>query len=73
MHISAQYNKNVIGLFSSAELDGKWFPYGKNAYPIMKRIECEGCYYGCENNFQCMKNITVSDVLDTIKYNCNEL
>ena len=68
MHMSAQNNKRLIGLFSSAEMDGKWFPHGENARILMKRIKCEGCYYNCQNNFQCMADISVSDVVSAINH-----
>ncbi len=63
MHMAAQAGVKTIGIFSSAELNGKWFPYGKKAMVLMKKIECQGCYYkNCPNNFKCIKEIKPSDI-----------
>jgi len=67
MHMAAMADKKVITIFSSTELDGKWFPYGKNARVLMKPIKCEGCYYKpCRFNYQCIKNITPEEVAGKI-------
>ncbi len=57
MHMAALGGNKVIGIFSSAELFGKWFPYGDNSKTIMNGFECEGCYYNCSNDKLCMKAI----------------
>ncbi len=47
MHMAALAGKKVIAIFSAEELNGKWFPYGKNSKIFMKRKTwgCDGFYY----------------------------
>lgn len=68
MHMGALANKNVIAIFSATELNGKWFPYGKNAKVLMKSTGCEGCYYKkCSYTYKCIKEIKPEEVIDKIK------
>lgn len=62
MHMAALGGAKVIGIFSSAELYGKWFPYGNNSRAIMNSFECEGCYYKCSNDKRCIKAIKPESV-----------
>lgn len=62
MHLAALGGTNVIGIFSAAELNGKWFPYGRQCKILMKRVECEGCYYKCPNHYMCINAIKPEDV-----------
>jgi ADP-heptose:LPS heptosyltransferase len=62
MHMAALEGIKVIGIFSSAELYGKWFPYGDNSQVLMQHISCEGCYYTCKNNKECIKTIRPDDI-----------
>lgn len=62
LHLAALGGTNVIGIFSAAELNGKWFPYGKQCKILMKRVECEGCYYKCPNHYMCINAIKPKDV-----------
>lgn len=69
MHMAALGGNKVIGIFSSAELCGKWFPYGDNSKVIMNSFECEGCYYNCSNDKLCIKAIkpeSVKQQIDTL-------
>jgi len=67
MHMASQADTKTIGIFSSAELNGKWFPYGKNARAIMRTyIQCHGCYYKCRNNCLCIKDILPPEILEEI-------
>ncbi|MHC2995238.1 MAG: glycosyltransferase family 9 protein [Candidatus Atribacteria bacterium] len=67
MHMAALEGAKVIGIFSSAELNGKWFPYGNNCKVLMKSIDCEGCYYKCSNDKLCIKAIMPESVKSTIE------
>jgi ADP-heptose:LPS heptosyltransferase len=63
MHMAALGARKVIAIFSCAELYGKWFPYGNNASVMIKRSDCEGCYYTCGNDGRCIKEIKPHDIL----------
>lgn len=69
MHIAALAGKKVIAIFSSAELNGKWFPYSLSAKVLLKRNskKCDGFYY---RNFlgseQCINAIVAEDVIQEI-------
>ncbi|MBW2045868.1 MAG: glycosyltransferase family 9 protein [Deltaproteobacteria bacterium] len=62
MHMAALGGVKVIGIFSSAELNGKWFPYGQSSRVVMKNIDCGGCYYRCSNDKHCIKSIKPDSV-----------
>lgn len=64
MHMAALAGVKVIGIFSAAELNGKWFPYGRRAKVAIKRTKCETCYYRrCKYGFMCIKNIKPEEVI----------
>jgi ADP-heptose:LPS heptosyltransferase len=63
MHMASLAGVKVVGIFSSAELYGKWFAYGNEAISLYKHIDCEACYYKCNRDKECIKNITPEDVL----------
>lgn len=68
MHMAALAGVKTIAIFSAAELDGKWFPCGENAKLLMKRTECEGCYYKkCPYDFKCIKMNKPWEVIEIIK------
>lgn len=61
MHMAALTGIKVVAIFSSAELNGKWSPYGKNSKEIINRkvSECDGYYYKdyYRGKFNCHKRI----------------
>ncbi|MEK7555439.1 MAG: glycosyltransferase family 9 protein [Patescibacteria group bacterium] len=61
MHMAALAGIKVIAIFSPAELNGKWFPYGENSRVVIKREapECDGYYYKnyYKKTFNCHKRI----------------
>jgi len=67
MHMSSLAGIKVIAIFSATTLDGKWFPYGENSRVLIKRINCEGCYYRkCSCDYKCIKSITPPEVFEVI-------
>lgn len=69
MHMAALAGIKVATIFSPAELNGKWSPYGKNSKEIINRQapECDGYYYRdyYRKKFNCHKRIndvTVEEV-----------
>ncbi len=68
MHMASLVGKNVIAIFSATELNGKWFPYGKNSQVLMGKIKCEGCYYKpCPYDYKCIKDVNTEEVIENIK------
>jgi len=69
MHIASQAGVFTVGIFSSAELYGKWFPLGVRVKVLFpKNIECAGCYYkDCKNNYRCISSIKPEEVFAALK------
>lgn len=67
MHMAALGGVKVIAIFSAAELNGGWFPYGSQAKVILKKTECRGCYYRCKYGFMCIKNIKPEEVIELLE------
>ncbi len=68
MHIGcAAKNPYVIALFGQTNpiLTG---PYGNKYHIINKNLFCSPCYKECKYNYECMKAITVDDVLKIIDH-----
>lgn len=61
MHMAALARIKVVAIFSPAELNGKWFPYGENSRVLINRKapECDGYYYKnyYRKTFNCHKRI----------------
>ncbi|MBI2672921.1 glycosyltransferase family 9 protein [Candidatus Woesearchaeota archaeon] len=65
MHVAATFNKPVIALFG-AGIPDVWYPYTEKRTVIFKDDVCVSCLKAkCTNkiNMECMKAITVSDVI----------
>ncbi|MBI2633429.1 MAG: glycosyltransferase family 9 protein [Parcubacteria group bacterium] len=68
MHMGAFAGKKVIAIFSSAELNGKWFPYGldQNVSMFLKRLPCTCYYKKCPFDYKCIKLVTVDEIKNKI-------
>jgi len=69
MHIAAALNIHVFALFGPAN-PTRTGPYGSNHTIIRKDLECSPCYARkpCKtNNWRCMTDITVDNVLSIIR------
>ncbi len=70
MHISAALNKPTIALFGAGD-PLIWHPFSENSKAIYKNQVCTSCMkHKCSNKIQmeCMKDITVKDVLEAIHH-----
>ena len=70
-HVAAAFNKQVITLFGASNPD-VWHPYSKKGNVIYKNEKCTNCNKNfCfrigERKQECMKTITVKDVLNEVK------
>lgn len=67
MHMASMQNIPTIAIFSSAEFQGKWYPYGRETKVfINEAIPCAGCYYTKNCEYECIKSIKVEDVWDEV-------
>lgn len=68
MHIAAAVGSTVIALFGAADPD-RTGPVGRQHILIQKKdLECVPCRQrSCAKNHECMKNITVEEVLNAVK------
>lgn len=67
MHLSYAVGTPTIGLFSSRDLPGKWFPPANHVSLRAEGIFCEACFSEiCDNNV-CMKSILPKDVIGRVE------
>jgi ADP-heptose:LPS heptosyltransferase len=64
MHLAASVGLPGVGIYSSTNPPGRWFPYGKEHTVIYKRVPCSPCGLTvCKvHNKQCILSITVTEV-----------
>lgn len=69
MHIAAALKKPTIALFGAGD-PNIWRPYSENSIVIYKNDACTSCMkHRCsnKNQLECMKTITVKDILEAIR------
>lgn len=64
MHLAAAVGTPCIGVFSSRNLPGQWFPYGESHRILYRKIACQGCRLEkCEERKKaCIMGISVDEV-----------
>ncbi|MBI5871930.1 glycosyltransferase family 9 protein [archaeon] len=74
MHIAAAFNKPIVSLFGAGTPPAVWKPWCENSICILKEKEaCTSCakqactFAGTEREMECMKAITVEDVLNAVE------
>jgi ADP-heptose:LPS heptosyltransferase len=69
MHMAAAVGVPCVAIFSSRERPGLWFPHGEGHRVFRTQIECEGCgLVECiEKQMECIKRISVAEVLDACR------
>ena len=66
MHMAAAMGVPVVALFGPTD-ERKWGPWGEGHAVITKRLSCYPCKpHKCSGN-ECMKRITVAEVLETVE------
>jgi heptosyltransferase-3 len=65
LHLAAAVGTRCVGVFSSRNPPGNWYPYGKGHIVFRTKIACEGCLLSqCnEKQMECIKSISVETVL----------
>ncbi len=69
MHVAAALNRPIIALFGAGN-PLIWHPFSENSKVIYKNEVCTSCMkHKCsnKNQLECMKSITIKDILDNIK------
>ena len=65
MHLAAAVKTLCVGIFSSLDWRGRWYPYGTEHQVLREFVSCEGCLlFNCPNDNLCLRKITVDDVFD---------
>ena len=69
MHLAACAQTPCVGIFSSRDWPGAWYPYNVKSRVFRSDIECEGCYLvECvERQNECLKRISVEEVLSACR------
>lgn len=68
MHLAAAVGTPCVAIFSSRQLPGIWYPWGKNHRVLFRRIQCEGCNLDVcvELNKACISSIGVEEVANAV-------
>ncbi len=66
VHIAALLNIPVVGIYSSWQIRGRWYPYGKNHIVIRKEPACHTCFKDYCGHLTCLKMISVDDVCKAV-------
>lgn len=63
MHLASAVGVPCVAIFSAADRDGQWAPFGNNNRLLRKRVECEGCGLEicCYKNM-CLELISTDEV-----------
>jgi ADP-heptose:LPS heptosyltransferase len=69
MHLAAAVGTPCVSIFSSQNLPGEWFPYGRGHQVIYHEIKCQGCRLNECKVFEkaCIGSITVAEVLKAVE------
>ena len=69
MHLAAGVGTPCVAIFSARDHPGRWEPYGASHVVLRKHPSCEGCMLEIciERDIQCLKDITVGEVLVAVR------
>jgi heptosyltransferase III len=63
MHLAAAAGTKCIGIFSSADREGRFYPIGAGHIQLRNKFECEGCeVFSCPFENKCLESIGVTTV-----------
>jgi len=68
VHLAAAVGTPVVGIYSSRDRYGAWHPWGKN-HTVLRNdlLNCRFCFRVECKSMECIKNITVGQVMDACK------
>lgn len=74
LHIALGLHRPAIGIYGSTSPSQQAPDNARSFIPVWKGMQCSPCYtqqpipdFKCFNNIECLKNITVSELMDAIK------
>ena len=64
IHMAAISGTKCVGIYSSHNYPGEWYPYGNGHTVLRTSVECEGCMLErcVENKMKCIMSISVDQV-----------
>ncbi len=67
MHMAAAVGTPCVAIFSSRNLPGVWYPYGKRSRVLYRPMPCQGCELDVcsERKKACIRSITVDEVFSS--------
>lgn len=73
IHLAAAADVPIVGIYSSRNPKGKWFPLSDKATIFYNDISCKGCQLSndCPKSKACIFSITTEDVLQAAKEKLN--
>ena len=66
MHLAAAMETPLVAIFSARDFPGKWYPYGSENIILRKSVSCELCYKFSCSMLDCLKAISVEEVLQAV-------
>ena len=65
IHLAAAADTPIVGIYSSHNKNGKWFPLSNKATVFYKNVPCKDCRLNndCPESKACILSISVSDVI----------
>ena len=68
MHMAAAVGTPCVVTLSAQDWPGRWYPYGEGHIVLRRAVASEGCMLSvCDRDLQCLKTITVEDVLQACR------
>lgn len=65
MHLAAAVGLRCVALFSAADRNGQWEPFGNGHIFFRRHVECEGCRIDlCDRSNLCLELIEADEVYD---------
>lgn len=68
IHLAAAVGISCVGIFSSRNLPGEWFPPGNRHHILYKRVHCMGCRLDVclKHEKYCIRSISVDEVFNHV-------
>lgn len=66
-HVAAAVGTPVVGIYSGRDYPDCWHPHGKNHIVIRKETDCQICMREECSTMQCLKMISVDEVLNAVR------
>lgn len=69
IHLAAVVQTPCVGIYSSRQLPGAWFPYGRQHKILYRPVDCMGCQLVVciEQKQKCIRSFTPDDVMERVR------